>query len=253
MKFLVYIGLIVSTISYAQKNLVLDLATVDSKFDVSKYYYTALESIHGNLPKEHKNLSRRTGASKFETMRPIFVKDTLYSVSKDNTPFSLVESYVLSDVKSYNIYGYVYSIGFKPKNDTVAKINDLYLNELVMIEKPEKNKMVFLVGSTTVPNEESNQIKNKDLIDQLILNLSSKYGKVKSYKSTITEYMLYDWEFKNHVLRIIPSGYNVGRINQPTKKYLELQIMVVNKKYIPELKSLKHPYVTGFAIDFSMY
>lgn len=262
----IFIGLFFSVFSCSkgfdyQPKGIIDLELIHSDFKVSEYFDYQIFTVYDTIPKDLKNISlnefsKSTKKFDYYKIDPVFLKDTLFydeygTENMNIIPESFIHILSVKKPKPKKIFGTEYQISSILKKDTIAELFRISFPNLIMIENENKD-LVLIKATKSVPENDT----NKNLIDNLIEKLKVKYGEGIVFKSKFTGHDVYDWENKDLLIRLMPEVNIHGEYTNGTLKserFINIKYLILNKKYIPEIKSTKNQRISSHEFDFSKY
>ena len=241
-----------------QPESLIDLEKIDNTFIISKYYNNLLDKQL--IPEDLKNISyhdfslltHRFDENKID---PVFIKDSLFYLKSNNQnkviPQSFLKMRSEKGPKPDELFGFEFRINSIIKKDTIAKLNNIAFSELYMVENENENFVLIMATKSISEND-----TNKELLDNLINYLKTKYGNPDIFKSKFTNHDFYDWNFNNTLIRLMPSVTIHGEYKdgvEYSERFINIDYVIFNKKYIPTLKSMDYSRFSWHEFDFSNY
>ena len=238
-KFITILLLVQITLSMescsGQEEKIVDLATITSDFNVSRFYKSKLRLTNETLAKDPKKLDREEASKLLDN--PFIIKDTLCYFKRD---FERSESDLYIDSKSdwmgskltpVKTFGYAYkTVAWSEDKDTLAVLNTVYFPNVDMIES-ENGELVLIKAAKS-------EMKQTE-IDKLETFLKSKYKAGKPSKSAFKDEIFSDFENDEFIFRLIKMNktFSVSSDGESRfEKRLEIEYLIFNKKYLPIIK-----------------
>ncbi len=219
----------------AQDEKIVNLATVSTSFNVSKFYKNKLKLTTETLAKDPEKLDKAEALQLLNN--PFIVKDTL-CYFKDESDLSSGDLFIASKsdwssrkLKPVKTFGYAYNTAaWSEERDTIAVLDHIYFPKVKMIES-ENGDLVLITASKS-------DIKQAT-IDKLESFLNKKFKAGKSSKSDFSGEQISDWENEEFIYRLVRmlKTYSVSSGDESHfEKKLEIDFVIFNKKYLPVIK-----------------